>query len=99
MAQFTVSETCIRENVFSCSLIHLPGQLFPHGILVYGSAAKMNLRKIQNTQRRIIMTIFVNRRFESIANLLVENRMLTVFEFFIEELVKELFKHLHNETP
>ena len=39
------------------------------------------------------------KRFESIANMLLENEVLTVFELYMETLVKELFKELRNETP
>ena len=69
-----------------------------YGISVYGSAAKTNLKKIENAQPRIIRAIFFKKRFESIANLLSENKVLTVFELYMEELVKELFKQLRNET-
>ena len=73
--------------------------IISYGILVYGSAAKTNLKKIENAQRRIIRAIFFKKRSESISNLLLENKILTVFELYIEELVKELFKQLRNETP
>ena len=69
-----------------------------YGILVYGSAAKTNLKKIENAQRRIIRAIFF-KKFESIANILLENKVLTVYELYMEELVKELFKELRHETP
>ena len=66
---------------------------------MYGSAAKTSLKKIENAQRRIIRAIFFEKRSESISNLLLENKVLTVFELYMEELVKELFKQLRNETP
>ena len=31
--------------------------------------------------------------------MLLEKKVLTVFELYMEELVKELFKQLRNETP
>ena len=66
---------------------------------MYGSAAKTNLKKIENAQRRIIRAIFFKKRFESIGNLILENKVLTIFELYMEELSKELFKQLRNETP
>ena len=42
---------------------------------------------------------FSKKRFESIAYLFLENKVLIVFELYMEELVKELFKQLRNETP
>ena len=79
-------------NSFAMSIIS-------YGILVYGSTVKTNLKKIENAQRRNIRASFFKKRFKSIANLLLENKVLTVFELFMEELVKELFKQLRNETP
>ena len=56
-------------------------------------------KKIENAQRRIIRAIFFKKRSKSILSLLLENKVLTVFELYMEELVKELFKQLRNETP
>ena len=95
-----MSETCIRENVFYDMFYNsFARSIISYGILVYGSAAKTNLKKIENAQRRIIRAIFFKKRSESISNLLLENKVLTVFELYMEELVKALFKQLRNETP
>ena len=60
---------------------------------------KTSLKKIENAQRRIIRAIFFKKRSESISNLLLETKVLTVFELYMEELVKELFKQLRTDTP
>ena len=66
--------------------------IISYGILLYGSAAKTTFKKIENAQRIIVRAIFFKNRFEFIANLFLENKVLTVFEIYMEELVKELFQ-------
>ena len=55
--------------------------------------------KNENAQQKIIRAIFFKKRFKSIANFLLENKGLLVFKLYMEELVKELFKQLRDETP
>ena len=73
--------------------------IISYGILVYGTAAKTSLKKIEKTQRRNIRAIFYKKRFESITNILLENKVFTVYALYMEESVKELFKELRHETP
>ena len=55
--------------------------IISYGILVYGSAAKTSLNKIENAQRRNIRAIFFKKGSESISNLLLEHKVLTFLNF------------------
>ena len=73
--------------------------IISYGILVYGSAAKTNLEKIELVQRRIIRAIFFRKKFDSVKEIMIENGIQTVFELYVAELFKELFRQLRYEAP
>ena len=70
-----------------------------YGLLICGSAAKTNLSKIEEAQRRFLRAIFIKKKFDSLHDLLRTNEILTVFELFIFENTKELFRRLRSEAP
>ena len=70
-----------------------------YGLLLYGTAAKSNLSKIETVQRRILRAIYFKRKFDSLENVLADNKILTVFELFMVEILKELFRQLKSESP
>ena len=70
-----------------------------YGISAYGATAKTNLSKIELAQRRIMRTIFFKKKMDSITDVLRETGILTVFELYLEELLKELFRQLRSEAP
>ena len=70
-----------------------------YGILVYGSAAKTNLIKIEKAQRRNLNAIFFMQRTDSLREIFAKEDFLTVFEMFLVELIKELFKQIRLKSP
>ena len=70
-----------------------------YGLLLYGTAAKSNLSKIETVQRRILRAIYFKRKSDSLENVLADNKILTVFELFMVEILKELFRQLKSESP
>ena len=71
--------------------------LINYGIIVYDATAKTNLSKIKMAQRRIRRAIFFKEKMESITDVLRENGILTVYELYFAELLKELFRQLRSE--
>ena len=69
-----------------------------YGLLVYGSAAKTNLRKIECAQRRTLRAIFFSKKIDSMVNILADHKILKVFEIFMVELIQELFKQIRKES-
>ena len=65
-----------------------------YGLLICGSAAKTNLSKVEKAQRRILRAIFIKKKFDSLPDLLRTDEILTVFELFVLENIKELFRQL-----
>ena len=70
-----------------------------YGLLAYGSAVKWNLIEIQKAKRRILQAVFFRKKPESIRDILSENKILTIFESNLLEVLKEVFKQLPREKP
>ena len=73
--------------------------LIKYGIIAYGATAKTNLSKIVMAQRRIMRAIFFKKKMDSITDFLREKGILTVYELYLAELLKELFRQLRSEAP
>ena len=72
--------------------------IITYGLLVYGSAAKTNLKKL-SAKRRILRAIFCRNKYESIEQLFEKTNILTVFELYNMEVCREIFKQLKSESP
>ena len=70
-----------------------------YGLLVYGNTSKHNFKKIDRVQRKIIRAIFFRKKYESLGLTLFDNKIHTVYELYVIELVKELFKQIRSESP
>ena len=69
-----------------------------YGLLIYGSAAKTNLSKIEKAQRRILRAKFSKKKFDSLHDLRTKE-ILTVFELLVLENIKDLFRQLRSKAP
>ena len=67
--------------------------------LLYGIAAKINLMNVENAQHRILRAIFSRRKFDSLNNICYKHKTYIVFELYISELIKEMFKQIRLESP
>ena len=54
--------------------------------------------KIEIAQRRIIRAIFSRKKYETLSDILQVNNLYTVFELYIVEVLKEIFKELWGES-
>ena len=70
-----------------------------YGLLIYGSAAKTNLSKIEKAQRKNLLAICFKKQFDSLHDRLRTNEILTVFELVRFANIKELFRQLRSEAP
>ena len=55
--------------------------------------------KVKNAQRRILRAIFFRQNFDSLDNIWYEHKFQAVFELYISELIKEMFKQIRLESP
>ena len=53
-------------------------------------------KKIDHAQQRIIRAIFFKKKSDSLQEILQRSKILTVYEIFIVESVKELFRQLRQ---
>ena len=70
-----------------------------YGLLIYGAAAKTNLSRIESVQRRILQSYFFRKRQDSLQKILAVNKINTVYELFLNEVVSEVFKDVRSDTP
>ena len=70
-----------------------------YGLLVYGSAAKTNLEALENAQRRIIRAIFFKQKQHSLKDMIDAYHIHTVFDLYVLEVFKEVFKQIRIESP
>ena len=73
--------------------------LIDYGINASCATAKTNLSKIVMAQRRIMREVFFKKRMDSITDVLREKGILSVYELYFAELLKELFRQLRSEAP
>ena len=66
------------------------GSVICYGLLIYGSAARTNLEKIEMAQRRIIRAILLKKKYDSLQDILRQTKLNTVFELFILDVFREL---------
>ena len=59
----------------------------------------MDLSKIEKPQRRSLRATFFNKKFDSLHDILKTKEILTVFELFIVENIKERFGQLRLKPP
>ena len=50
-------------------------------------------------QRRILRAIFFKRKYDSLVKVLQQNKILSVFELYVVELIKELFRQFQKKSP
>ena len=67
-----------------------------HGLLIYGTAAKRNVKKLEMAQRRVLRAFFFKPKYD-LVNVLQQNELLFVFEFYIVALIKQLFRHFQKK--
>ena len=67
-----------------------------YGLLIYGSATESILKKIESAQRRNIRAIFLKKQIDSPQEILQRNKIPTVFELFLVENEKEIFRQLRQ---
>ena len=70
-----------------------------YGLLVYGNTSKKNLKTTDRVKRKIIRAIFFRKKYEYLGLTLIDNKIHTVYELYVIELVKELFKQIRSESP
>ena len=73
--------------------------VIPYGLSVCRNTSKNDLEKIDRVQRKIIRAIFSGKKFVSLGITLIDNKTHTVYELYVIELVRELFKQIRSESP
>ena len=70
--QYTRSSLLMFYNSFAKSVLS-------YALISYGTAAKTNLMKVENAQRRILRAIFFRRKFDSLYKIWYGHKIQTVF--------------------
>ena len=69
-----------------------------YALMVYDSAAKTNLQKTECAQMRTLIPIFFKNKIDSMVIILADHKILNVFELFMVEVFRELFKQIRKES-
>ena len=75
-------------------------RIIQYGVLVYGCCSFSSLSPIHQLQKKIIKVIYFRKRHDDSEDLFTANKILTVFELHIYELLKFVLKslnHMHSE--
>ena len=70
-----------------------------YGLVFYGKSAKTNIKKIDSVQGRILRVIFHRNKYDSMNEMLFENKINTMCDLFINVVVLEVFRELRLESP
>ena len=73
--------------------------IITYGLMIYGGTAKTNLEMIERAQRRILRVTFYEKRCDYLQNIYKRHNILTVYELYVVELGRELFRHLRGKLP
>ena len=68
-----------------------------YGILVYSGTSFLNLNQILILQRKIVRMIYFKNKYDSITEALVDNKILTVHELYVYDLLKFCIRSLNRE--
>ena len=75
--------------------------IIQYGVLVKGCCSYSSLRPIYILQKKILKFIYFRKRSDSSRDIFISNKLLTVFEFHVFELlncVLKSLKKMHSET-
>ena len=67
------------------------------GILVYDNTSQSHITQIMKLQKITLRIILIKRRYESIKEIMDENRLLTVFGLYFFDLFKNVFMELQSD--
>ena len=73
--------------------------IITYGLLLYGTAYKTNMTRMEAVKRRILRAIFFKKKTDSLESVIADNEVLTVFELFLVEIPKEFFRQLKCKSP
>ena len=73
--------------------------IIQYGLLVYGGTSFAALNQIHLFQRKIIRMIFFKRKYDIITSTFYDNKILTVHELYIYDLLKFCLRSAHNRNP
>ena len=70
-----------------------------YGLLVYVCTDKKRLSKIDVCQRKILRAIFYRKRTDSLQHYYKKHKILTVFDLYFLELLKETVEEIAKRSP
>ena len=73
--------------------------IIEYGLLIYGSASKCELEKINLLQKRILKTIFRKKIYDSVQEEVLTHKIYSVYELYTAQLFHEVFNQLRGKSP
>ena len=72
---------------------------YQYGILIYGTAKKSTLQKLQRQQNFLLRIIFRLKIFQEVRSIRQKHKIASIFELHVYELLKLMAKIIRNEHP
>ena len=66
--------------------------ILQHGVLIYGTAAKSDIKKLNNKIKHLVRIVYGKRKFESIENFRIAAKIYNIEELHLYELLKLVIK-------
>ena len=73
--------------------------IIQYGSLVYGGTSFSFLNPILNMQRKIVRMICFKRKFDTVTKFFSDNKILTVHELYVNDLMKFCLRSLNQKHP
>ena len=66
--------------------------ILQYGVLIYGTAARSDIKKLNNKIKRLVRIIYGKRKFDSIEDLRIAGKIYNIKELHLVELLKLITK-------
>ena len=70
--------------------------ILQHGVLIYGTAAKSDIKKLNNKIKHLVRIVYGKRKFESIENFRIAAKIYNIEELHLYELLKLVIKKIRE---
>ena len=70
--------------------------ILQYGVLIYGTAAKSDIKKLNNKIKHLVRIVYGKRKFESIENFRIAAKIYNIVELHLYELLKFVIKKIRE---
>ena len=95
-ATFYKLRTVLHKNQLIFGYLTYVQPILQYGILVYGTAAKSDIKKLNNKIKHLVRFVYWKRKFESIENFRIAAKIYNIEEIHLYELLKLVIEKIRE---